>query len=652
MEIQAGELIVRNEYGGAKRYPITGDVTIGRGLENAVALPDVNASRQHAVLSVSGNGFVVRDLGSRNGTFVNGERITTQAVGHGDVISIGTHEIEVATLKEVLWLDDAAAPSSVVQKSIDAQSFDLLEAALQSSHERPSVQFHRQLQTLRDIAEDIGAILQLDELLERILNHVFRTFPRADKAFILLKADDGSGRLVPRAVRTRDGREADPVAVSSTLIQRVMERKESILSSDAQSDFAAIESVVDLNIQSIVCVPLICQGEAVGVIHLHSTGRRGAFQEDDLHLLTSIGNQAAVRVKNAQLYERVEEETRVRRDFQRYVSPAIAEQIVNHQVTVELGGVRRRGTVLFADIVGFTALAESRDPEQVVAQLNQYFGLMVDVIFQYGGTVDKFGGDSIMAVWGAPIDIPDGEFAAMAAGVGMQNAVFRYNMHLLARAQAAIGMGMGINTGLFLAGNIGSDARMEYTIIGDSVNMAWRIQELAVSGQVLASDTTYSPAAGRVSAVKLPLTRVKGKDAPAQFYSIRGVAAPNAAGEDSTLLTVPVSYDDPAGGHVRARLTLAEPHGDGFTLEVQSPRPLPTSDIVHIQPQLVELPGLPAIECRLAECGPVLADAHTDFYRAFLEVDDLDPRARMLLSPGHAVPSTLDSLAGLRAEGE
>ena len=648
MNTRAAEFIVQDPMGVRTVYPVTGDASIGRGLDNTIALPDVNASRHHALVYGGDEGFSVQDLGSRNGTFVNGDRVTTRLLEDGDVIRIGTHELHFSAPDDVLLIEDEE-PSSVIRKSIDAQGYDFWEQALQAATVKQPQRLQRQLQALRAIADDIATILQLDELLNKILDHVFRTFPQADMGFVVLKDPRRQDRLVPRAIQTRDPGPTPRLAVSSTLIKQVMEQKQSILSSDAQTEFSGIQSVMDHNIQSMVCVPLICRAEALGVIHLHSTGRLGAFGEEELQLLTSIGNQAAVCVKNAQLYERVERETRMRRDFQRYVSPHVAQQIVDQKVEVELGGARTRGAVLFSDIVGFTALAESREPEKVVAQLNQYFGLMVDIIFRHGGTVDKFGGDAIMAVWGAPVEMEDAEFRAILTGVEMQNAVFRFNMHMRAQAEAAVGMGIGINTGCFLAGNIGSDERMEFTIVGDAVNLAARVESKATRGQVLISRSTYQPVADRVVAIELPATQVKGRAAPVSLYSIRGVAVPNAAGTDSTALSVPVQLSAEPGGGAEAMLTLADRTDAGWTLEVQSPEPMPETDRVVLQPRLVELPDLPPLECTLAESGPVLADEATDFYRAFLEVQHLDPQVEALLCPGQVLQSTLESLNGLRA---
>ena len=650
MKTQAAKLELISPNGMRETLDIDGDITIGRADTNRVALDDAGASRNHAVVQWGDGRFMVRDLGSRNGTYVNHDRIVERALEHGDVIRIGTHELRFMCPNPLQLFTNGLGEQSIVQKAIDAQSYNVAQELLHAQSKTQNQRLYRHLRTLQDIGNAIGTILQLDELLGKILDHIFATFAQADKGFILLKDGDDDDELVPRASKARDGEaSSSDVTVSSTLMREVMDKKRSILSYDAQSEFQGVASILDHDIRSVVCVPLVCQDEALGVIHLHSTGRLGAFQEEDLQLLTSIGNQAAICVKNAQLYAQIEHETRIRQDFQRYVSPGLAEQIVQKKIAVELGGHHRTGTIFFADIVGFTPLAETRDPHDVVTLLNHYFRRMVEIIFRYEGTVDKFGGDAIMAVWGVPVEVEDGAFKAIASGIAMQTAVFQLNTYLTATQGIAIGMGVGINSGRFLAGNIGSEERLEYTIIGDAVNMASRVESRAAGGQVLATEASYREVASRVVAVKLPPTRVKGKDEPVALYSIRGVASPEPPSGETVDLALPVTYAAEDDREEVALITKAERRSEGgFIMQVLCRNQLSEGETVTFVPRLEEVPDLPAMVCQISACTAVEADETTQLYQASLELAEPDGALLPLLQTGAPVQSPLESVEGLR----
>ena len=650
MEGLTAKIEVTGGQGVGETYEIVDDVTVGRDDHNAITLRDPGASRHHARVYRSGECYMVEDLQSRNGTAVNGAMITQETLKDGDVIQIGSHKLRFSMLEQDgLESIDDFGEQSIVQKSMDVASYDPAQQLLQSGSAEESHRLYRHMRALHDLGKDIGTILRLEELLGKVLDHVFETFAKTDKGFILLKDDPDAGKLVLRASKARREGAQTGLTVSNTLIQEVMRSGRAILSSDAQNEFDGLASIVEHRIRSMACVPLVCQGQTLGVLHVHSTGGRGVFEEEDLNLLTSIGNQAAICVKNAQLYAEVEHETSLRRDFQRYVSPGVAEQIVQKKITVELGGQYRTGTVFFSDIVGFTALSEIREPSDVVLLLNQYFRLMVDVIFRYEGTVNKFGGDAIFAVWGAPLDTEDDEFKAVAAGIGMQNAMFRLNLQLVSRQQEQLGMGIGVNSGRFMAGNIGSDDRMEYTIIGDVVNLASRIEAKATRGQVLVSEATYKAVADRVIAVQLPPTHVKGRTEPVVIHSIRGVTSSGWGVSRAVELAIPVTYSTKRRQGVQAMLTNASPRPEGgFSLDLICHQPLPKSGTVHLQPQLKELPDLPAFECRIAEGAGLPAIETTDFSLANVVLDHADERMLALLQPGQILKSPLESIDGLR----
>lgn len=631
-------------------YEIEEEATVGRGKENTISIKDLAASKCHARIYCSGLRYWVEDLESRNGTTVNGDPVQKLMLKNGDVVEIGQHKLQFSCPEEPeapeAGLGDLGA-ATMIQQTIDVQRHDVAKELDQGAAGDRADRLTRHLKTLHDIGTDIGTILELDGLLNRILDHVFKTFEKAERGFILLRHEVNPGKLVPRAVKTRKEGDSTKLEVSGTIIRQVMSKGEAVLSGNAQDEFDQINSLKSHNIMSMACVPLICRGQTLGVLHVHSSGRRQVFVEEDLHLLTSICNQAAICVKNAQLFAQVEKETSLRRDFQRYMSPAVAQQIVQSKISVELGGLHRMGTVLFSDIVGFTSMSETREPGEVVALLNRYFRLTVGIIFRQEGTVNKFAGDAILAVWGAPLEVDRAELKAMAAGLGMQNATFRLNLELTAQGKSNIGMGIGINTGKFMAGNIGSDDRMEYTIIGDAVNLAARVESKATRAQVFANESTFQAASDRVSAVQLPPTPVKGKSEPIVMYSVRAAASPGL--ENDTELSIPVRCSAEGQPDAGCLLTRAQgPPGKESILTMLSPLPFDPGQEIRLVPQLPELPALSAFDCRVEEDEFGLATGTAEFTQVSLKVTNADERVLALLQPGQLIQSPLETLDGMR----
>jgi class 3 adenylate cyclase len=214
------------------------------------------------------------------------------------------------------------------------------------------------------------------------------------------------------------------------------------------------------------------------------------------------------------------ERERVKETFKKYVSKDVAEKILSASETVVLTGERRVVTVLFADIRGFTSLAEKMEPEEVVEMLNEHFTLMIEIIFKHKGTLDKFIGDALMAVFGAPLSYGDDAYRAVQAAIEMQQASRDLNKRRVERLQPRLAMGVGIATGNVVSGNIGSEQRIEFTVIGDAVNTASRIQGKTAGGQILISQATYEEAKGRIKAEPREPLLVKGKREPVPVYEV------------------------------------------------------------------------------------------------------------------------------------
>jgi len=211
----------------------------------------------------------------------------------------------------------------------------------------------------------------------------------------------------------------------------------------------------------------------------------------------------------------------VRSNFERYFAPQLAERIADSAEATKLGGDKRPVAVLFSDIRGFTPLSESMKPDEIATLLTEYFTEMVECVFRHGGMLDKFIGDAVMAQWGAPLGNPDDADRAMQAAVDMMVALDGLNARWLEQGRPTLEIGIGLNYGEAFAGNIGSERRLEFTVIGDTVNTASRLCSAAGAGEILLSDSMKRALSAAPTLEKRPAMELKGKKGSIPVYRVR-----------------------------------------------------------------------------------------------------------------------------------
>ena len=296
------------------------------------------------------------------------------------------------------------------------------------------------------ISNVLGTVTESEALLEKIMSSIFDIFPQADRSFIMLNRED-DGKLKPVAGHRRDqGLLADEdFEVSQTILNRVVENKQSILSTNALQDdrFAGGQSIADFSIRSLMYVPFVHKDEILGVITVDTTSADRAFNKDDLEMLTGISAQAAVSLKNVELYKEIQQETQSRTQLSRYLSPDIVEGILAGTIPLRLGGEEKYGTVLFCDIIGFTSMSESMSAVDVINKLNRYFLLVTDVVTRNSGTLHKFEGDMVMAFWNVMFGDENAECNAVRTGIEMQLAVWQFGLELEAEDIPSNDIGLG-----------------------------------------------------------------------------------------------------------------------------------------------------------------------------------------------------------------
>lgn len=501
--------------------------TIGRHPENTIQILDRIISKEHAQIQRAADGrFLLRDLRSLNGTFLRGERVNDHILSDGDEFTMGSTRIVFVDKPKV---DDALqrvtiAPGlteSHIRGRIQANTGDFMPER-QIADDKILRRDYERLRIGHELARAVGSELDLDKLLPKILDKAFELVG-ADRGVILLR--DKAGQLSPQYVKTRSGKSDPNIVLSKTVMAEVENNKAAVLSSDATMDarFSGAHSIIMQGIRSTMTLPLLHSGELLGIMHLDSLFTSNAFTEKDLQVCTGMASQAAISIQNARLASRIEQEAQTRAQISRLIPPSVVEQVVKGELTIEKGGRLSEVTMLFSDIRGFTTMSDGRPAQEIVNTLNEYFEVMVDILFKYTGTLDKFVGDEIIGLFGAPIAIDDAPFKAVSCAIAMLQGLEEFNRTRAAENQAPIRIGIGINTGNVITGSIGSTRALQYTAIGDAMNVASRLVNVASSGEIIVSESTYRAVASRVEATALPPVKVKGKAEELKVYRVTGL---------------------------------------------------------------------------------------------------------------------------------
>ncbi|RJS25214.1 cyclase [Corallococcus sp. H22C18031201] len=528
-QLRGPHLTGRFADGSLGEFPLGPKTSLGRHPSNTLRLVDREVSKEHAIIERVGRDFVLKDLGSSNGTFVNGRKVLELKLRDGDEIALGASRLvfhsgeppaasnTAPTMPGVTVVaHSVSVPAFLAQMDAVPQNFRPAEQvtdtdALRRDYEKLRIahEFHRQV-TVQGRQQD---------LFDQILKVAFQLLA-ADHGVILKVAD---GQFIPVAVQHRQGRQAN-VMLSDTVLKRVVETRKAVLTADAIIDerFSAAESIVAQGIRSAMAVPLMVNEKLQAVLFLDSRQQINAFSEKDLAILSGIAAQAGIALENAALAEQIRAEAVTRAELSRFLSKAVADAVINGG-TEDLRQSRlAEVSCLFADIRGFTTLAENDSPQEVVSMLNAFFTAMADVVFRYEGNLDKFIGDCVMAVWGPPSSHPDDPGRALRAALEMQDAVTELNRQRVLAGKRPIEVGIGVNTGQAVVGYMGSAERHEFTAIGDTVNTASRLCGLAKSGEVLASEMTVRKAGPGFDVEALPVLQVKGKEKGVQTYRVHG----------------------------------------------------------------------------------------------------------------------------------
>jgi len=515
--------------------------SIGRANDNDIILNDFSVSRRHAYLKKEDGGWVLYDNGSTNGVRVNDTAVPRAVVKDGDQVLIGTFVLrfrdeptEDVKPKRGRLIDSTSTCIRPIAEF--NQDFGLERVAGvtpgESTADRKRVVLdvaykNKVFEILVQVARALISADDLATVLDKVMDLIFE-FLAVDRGFLLLEED---GALQLRISRHKSGRrhtsDGSSVQWSRQIVGMSVNEKCAVLTSDAQTDqrFESGESIRMQQIRSAMCAPLWNGNSVIGVIYVDSPLHAGSFSERDLDLLTALANFAAVAIERARLHDRVLEEKRIRGRLERYHSPQVIEEVIRDvTATGQWKEVRTRiVTVLFADLVGFTTWSEKMSADMLARMLTEYFTLASDAIFACGGTIDKFIGDAVMAFFGAPLDQPDHAERAVDAALRIREGVAGWNRSRAERGEPPLEVRIALNTGEAIVGDIGSERRVDYTVLGNAVNVAARMEEfVAQPGDVVIGPATFEAVQHRFETAQLGRFALKGLSAQVPLYKVIG----------------------------------------------------------------------------------------------------------------------------------
>ena len=519
-------------------------LVVGRAVTSDVPIYDPTISRRHAEITLTDGGVRIKDLGSSNGTFLNGAKVADGDAVENDVVTFGKVAFKVVptttpTARPAATPPPpspgtkgtgAGVPGGTIVRALPVSpsgnvpaikeigpSGGHLKVDAKDLYERQS----QKLKLLLDVSQELSKQQDLDRVLEKVVDLTFQVMS-VDRVSILL-LDPKTGELVPRISRSRTGDAGAAKMVPQSIARKVVDDRVAILSDNtAADDRFKGKSIVIQSVRSAMCTPLLSNDQKVlGILYVDNQTAIHSFQDEDLDFLMAFGGLTAFSIERSQLADRLRREALVLSNFQRYFAPNVAAQIAQQEGTVQLGGDKRPVVIFFSDIRGFTPMSESMSPDDVASLLTEYFTEMVEIVFEHSGSLDKFMGDAIMALWGAPIAHEDDADRAMTCALDQLAALEKMNAKWKEKGRPEIKIGVGINFGEVFAGNFGSDRRLEYTVIGDAVNTANRLCSNAGANEILISEAFYKALKHPPKVEALEPLQVKGKTKKVPVYRVK-----------------------------------------------------------------------------------------------------------------------------------
>jgi adenylate cyclase len=487
---------------------------------------------------------MIKDQHSANGVLVNGVRVEHAELNSGDVIGLGDIKLRFENMTTGTVVAKASPElASHLTQILDQENVAKL---LERSRTKPPSEWtdlrvdtesrieflrreNRLLTLLYQVSRALGDKTTVEDVSECVLDLVLQ-IDGAERGYAMLLTEESLRDVGPSAsnytflpailrYRQTPKASAPQMVLSRTIIQQVMESKGPLLVLDAREDarFSASHSVAISGTQSAMCAPLLSRDRLFGLLYVDNLSKRGTFMPEDLEVFAVIAAQAGLVIDRVLAKSEVKRQGVQLNALERFLSPAISKKITAEAADIRLGGESQRITLLFADVRGFTTMAEQMRPREAVEVLNEFFDRMTKVIFEHDGTLDKYLGDGLMALFGAPFALQNDAEAAVRAAVNMQKSLAELNK---TSGRAPISIGIGIHTGEAVVGFLGTERRMDYTAIGDTVNVASRLTSQAGPDQIVISAATYTQLCPEIPCSQLAAMKLKGRAAPIDVHEV------------------------------------------------------------------------------------------------------------------------------------
>ncbi len=373
---------------------------------------------------------------------------------------------------------------------------------------------------LYELARDLSSSLELDVVLGKVMDRVI-TLMKASRGFIVLVDPITNTMSVQMSGGDADLEKSRHFLGSRTVIEQVVKTGQAVVATDATLDerFKSQQSVILQNLRSIIAVPLVTKGHVIGAVYVDNPFRAAIFEEKDKEFLQAISDLAAIAIDNARQYERSEF---LRQLFELHVNKQVTDYVLERsdRKRMFLLGERREVTMLNSDIAGFSALSQTMGAEELVAFLNDYFSRMIEVVLEHGGNIDKFQGDGMLVVFGAPNPMSDHAARALAAAQGMIREIDKLNRELVEAGKPSISVGIGLDTGQVVAGHVGSERRLEFTLIGVPVNNSSYLSKVRPA-KVLMSESTRDALQSGIEVVDFEPLLLKGANVKQAIYQLQ-----------------------------------------------------------------------------------------------------------------------------------